>query len=188
MLVGVSCCGGRAGGGAPAVCSKEHQHSPFPTPRAWDKSSCCLSRPSLCRRERGAHPTSRPPLHSPAGEGHRAGGVAAIAPRRLESGPALPRGRGARGQEAAARHAPIGQPCSDAKDRRRAIGCGLLRPQPASGPRRGRVPAHFRGLTEVLRSLGSAAVVPRASRASRAPGAEAAAHGPQSPGTWSVAP
>lgn len=166
------------------MCSQEHQHSPFPTPRAWDKRSCCLSRPNLCRRGRGAHPTSLPPLHSPAGEGHRADGVAAIAPRRLESGPALPRGRGARGQEAAARHAPIGQPCSDAKDRRPAIGCGLLRPHPASGPRRGRVPAHFRGLTEALRSLGSAAVAPRASRA---PGAIGAAHGPQSPGTWSVA-
>ena len=115
MLVGVSCWGGGPGAVRPRVCSKEHQHSPFPTRHAWDKRSCCLSRPNLCRRDRGAHPTSRPPLHSPAGEGHRAGGVAAIAPRRLESGPALPRGGGDRGQEAAARPAPIGQLCSDAK-------------------------------------------------------------------------
>ena len=181
MLVGVSCWGGGPGAVRPRVCSKEHQHSPFPTRHAWDKRSCCLSRPNLCRRDRGAHLTSRPPLHSPAGEGHRAGRVAAIAPRRLESGPALPRGGGDRGQEAAARPAPIGQLCSDAKDCRRAIGCGLLRPQPASGSRRGRAPAHFRGLIEVLRSRGSSALFPR-SRGRGGP-----AHGPQAPGTWPIA-
>lgn len=182
MLVGVSCCWGGGGRGRCARGCAAKSTSTAPSPlRTRGKNAVAASAAPTCRSDRGARPPSRPPLHSPAGEGHRAGGVAAIAARRLESGPALPRGGGDCGQEAAARPAPIGQLCSDAEDRRRAIGCGLLRPQPASGSRRGRAPAHFRGLTEVQRSRGGSA------RFSCSRGRGGPAHGPQTPGTWPVA-
>lgn len=137
MLAGVSCCWGEGGRGRCTRGCAAKSTSTAPSPlRTRGKNAVAASAAPTCRSDRGARPPSRPPPHSPAGEGHCAGGVAAIAARRLESGPALPRGGGDCGQEAAARPAPIGQLCSDAKTAGAllaAASCVLSRPRGLGG-------------------------------------------------------